>query len=96
MIKCIAQGYNTVPLVRLKLATHRSQVKQSTTEPFSGSHFLANQGSKILCPFCLFEKNLHVVLVVGEIFNINTTHFSGQRNCGKTRLNGTKTYIDKL
>ena len=28
-----AQGHNAVPLVRLKPATPRSQVKQSTTEP---------------------------------------------------------------
>ena len=32
-IKCLAQGHNTVPLVRLEPATPRSQVKHSFTEP---------------------------------------------------------------
>ena len=32
-IKCLAQGHNTVPLVRLEPATPRSQIKHSFTEP---------------------------------------------------------------
>ena len=32
-IKCLAQGHNAVPLVRLEPATPQSRVKHSTTEP---------------------------------------------------------------
>ena len=32
-IKCLAQGHNTIPVVRLEPATPLSQVEQSTTEP---------------------------------------------------------------
>ena len=44
---CLAQGHNAVMLVRLKPATHRSQVKHSTTEPLpltpSMLFFVGNQ-----------------------------------------------------
>ena len=33
VIKCLAQGYNTVPLARLEPAIPQSQVKHSSTEP---------------------------------------------------------------
>ena len=35
--KCLAQGHNPVPLVRLEPAIPRSQVKHSTTEPLRPS-----------------------------------------------------------
>ena len=35
-LMCLAQGHNTVPLVRLDPPTPGSQVKQSITEPLGG------------------------------------------------------------
>ena len=40
LIKCLAQGHNTVPPVRHKPATSRSRVKHSTTEPLPSSSFI--------------------------------------------------------
>ena len=36
-LMCLAQGHNTVTLVKLKPATPRSRVKYSTTEPLCSS-----------------------------------------------------------
>ena len=38
-LMCLAQGHNSVTLVRLKPASPRSQVKHSTTEPLCSLNF---------------------------------------------------------
>ena len=51
---CLAQGYNTVTLVRLKPATSQSQVKHSTTEPLRSQLLLYISQT--------FAKLLHLTL----------------------------------
>ena len=42
-IKCLAQGNNTLISRSLELATRRTQVKHSTTEPLHSSNIVSNQ-----------------------------------------------------
>ena len=46
-LMCLAQGHNTVILVRLEPATRRSQVKHSTTEPLHS--LVVYKGEGLVC-----------------------------------------------